>query len=737
MRNNIYPLLLLLSLITFGQSYAQETKDWTMIFFLVGADLESGSDAGTTDIAEMLSVSNTSNAHILLLTGGAEKDGWRTPRAYEIRNGQQIALDFQPPSAVMSSPANLTAFIDYAITNYPSRRQFLNMWNHGMAIRGYGHDEVADQQFTVGQVKSAIGATDFITGGSTFDLIGFDACLMATIEAQFTLKDYGEYFVGSEEEEPGHGWNYVPILEAMQANGPSFDGADLGFVVVDGFFAQAAEERTTALTLSVSDLFEIDNLVTQLEALFNRIEQEGKSRVLQQARGKSQEYSKSISDPIQSEDMVDIGDLLKKIKSQDPSLATEVDAALAAYNQTVLYERHDRARPLSTGMTMFLPHNILVDPSSAIPFISDTYTPIPFATNVENFVTNVYVPAATSDRTPPSGTSTDIDAFTGGGASTGGRGAGSNTVFSAIQVDHANDLEQVQVVLVEEFPGMPDEFIILGSTFPDTSIFVSDDQEIFGYAFDGLWLGINGFPAYISDLFEYELENEEGEVEIFTQIHIPALLNPTDSTFGRDIMITYRYDEDFNITLESIQPEAYLVDTFRIPGKERIQLQPGDVVQLTYESFNEVTDEEFFVIDDNAVITIENGNEDLMLEYAELEVGDYRIGYLLMDHSQNDTLIFDDSVFSVITDGVVESFTAGNISMYPNPANEALKINHNDFSGGTYLVRLTDVNGRQVFRGRYNQNQATVATAGLPAGLYAIELISGTKVFVDKVLIQH
>lgn len=734
--------LLLLLLVIGGilhstTGYAQDTKDWTMIVFLVGSNLESGDNAGTNDIAEMMSVPNTSNANILVLTGGANKEGWRTPKAYEIKDGEQIELDFVAPNTSMSSPENLTAFIDYSITNYPSRRQFVDMWNHGMAIRGYGHDEVSDTQFSISQVKSAIAATSFITNGGLFDLIGFDACLMATLEAQYTLKEYGEYFVASEEEEPGHGWDYQPIVEAMQANGTDFTGADLGYVVVDGFQAQAQDQSSTAITLSVSDLFEIDNLVAKLEILFNKIEEDGKSRILQQARGKSQEYAKNISSPVYSEDMVDIADLAKKIKALDPALMPEADSVLVAIGRTVLYEIHDSARPQSTGMTMYLPHNVLVDPDIANSFIAATYTPLPYATTLENFVTNVYVPAATSDNTPPSGTSTEIDGFNGGGTSSSGRSSATGGVFSAILVNHASDLEQVQVVLVEEFAGMPNEFIILGSTFPDTSIFVSEEEEIFGYEFDGLWLGINGFPAYISDLHEYELENEEGEVEIFTQIHIPALLNPTDTSIGREIMISYRYDEEFNITLESIMPESFDVNGIRIPGKERIQLEAGDVVQLTYESFNEVTDEEFFVIDDDAIIIIENGNEDLMLEYDDLAVGDYRIGYLLQDHSQNDTLIFDDNIFSVITDAVVNNFVDNNISMYPNPANVDLTIENENFTSGSYSIRLLDVNGRQVYQGQFDRQQATVPTSALPSGVYAVELIYGQKIYTDKVVISH
>jgi len=737
MRNFIYCLLslaLLLSATTVAS--AQASKEWTMIVYLVGSDLESNDGAGTTDLAEMKSVSSTSNVNIVVLTGGAKEDGWRTPKSFLIKDGVQTALNFQPVSSAMSNPQNLTKFIDWAVTNYPGEKYFLDMWNHGMAIRGYGYDEVSNGQLTVPQIKAAIAATTFIQGDKRFELIGFDACLMAAYEAQVGLKDYGEYYVASEETEPGHGWNYKPVIEAMQ-NGTVSDGYDLGVVVVDGFKAQGLAQMSGTTTLSVTDLTLMDGLTTKLETLFAKIKSDNKFRSLQQARAASQEYSKSIKKPFQSEDMVDIGDLMKKLKIKDASLAAEADSVLAQINNVVLYEHHDAGRPNSTGMTMFIPHNKLADTFETRFFIAETYKPIDFSSTVRDYVANDYFRAAVNDRSTPTGQQVDnFGGVWGGGASTGGRSSSAENI-AAIRVNHANDLEQVQVVLIEEFPGSPDEFILLGSTFPDTAVFVAADEEIFAYEFDDEWLGINGFPAYISDIHEYEVVNDAGETELFTQVHIPALLNPTDTSEGKTIMLGYRYDENFNVTMESILPESYDANGTLIPGKERINLVPGDVVQLTYESFNEVTDEQFFVIDDDAVITIENGNEDLMLEYDRLFPGEYKIGFHLEDHSRNDTLIFDSKVFTVIIDGVVENFADNNIAMYPNPASVDLTIDNRNFTGGSYKVRLLDVNGRQVYQGRFEQQRATIPTGALPNGLYAVEMIHGTKVYADKVLISR
>ncbi|TXF87622.1 T9SS type A sorting domain-containing protein [Neolewinella aurantiaca] len=739
MKHFFYLVLLLCGMLSPADAFSQDTKNWTLIVYLVGSDLESGFAAGSTDMAEMMSISNTSNVNIVVLTGAADKDGWRTPKSYLIKDGVRSELGFVAPNQqVMSSPENLTAFIDWSVSNYPATNYFLTMWNHGMSIRGYGWDDVSKEQFTIPQIATAIGSTNFIQDGNMFELIGFDACLMANLEAQLPLKDFGYFFVASEETEPGHGWDYAPIIRALQQTEFDWNGFDIGYEVVDGFIAQGiAENSGPTTTLSVTDLTALDGLRNKLELLFAKIKQEGKHRSLQKARGVAQEYAQSLTEPLQSEDVVDIGDLMKKLKAKDPSLAAEANAVLAELDQVVLYERHSTGRPNSTGMTMFIPHNKMVDTFETGFFMRETYAPLQFSDPIESYISTDYYTAVGSDNTPPTGQlDDDFGNFWRGTSGTSGRSVNENT--SAIRVNHANDLEEVRVVLVEEFPGMPDEFIILGSTFPDTSAFVAEDEEIFAYEFDGMWLGINGFPAYISDIYEYEVEDEDGNVEYFAQIQIPALLNYiNDDSLGQEIMISYRYDEDFNITMEGIIPQAYDEDGILVPGKERINLVPGDVVQLTYESFNEVTDEEFFVIDDDAYITIENGNDDLMLEYDDLFEGNYRIGFLLTDHSQNDTLIFDTKVFSVNTDGTANNFADNNISMFPNPASTELVVENGNFTGSSYLVRLIDMNGRQVFKGSYNQNRAVLQTRNLPTGLYSIELIVDGKIYADKVVLKN
>lgn len=47
------------------------------------------------------------------------------------------------------------------------------------------------------------------------DLLGMDACLMAMVEIGYLARNYAHYLVASQEVELAHGWNYLPLMQAL------------------------------------------------------------------------------------------------------------------------------------------------------------------------------------------------------------------------------------------------------------------------------------------------------------------------------------------------------------------------------------------------------------------------------------------------------------------------------------------------------------------------------------------
>src|SRR5690606_36960604 len=129
----------------------------------------------------------------------------------------------------------------------------------------------------------------------------------------------------------------------------------------------------------------------------------GKYVEFHKARAKAEEYSQSVNDPEYSEDMVDVGDLLKMIKKEIPEVGNEADAALAALKKTVVYNLKDDTRPLASGISIYVPHNVFASEDETYYILENVYDGLSFSPGIKSFIKDSYVPMALSDNTPPDG----------------------------------------------------------------------------------------------------------------------------------------------------------------------------------------------------------------------------------------------------------------------------------------------------------------------------------------------
>jgi len=81
------------------------------------------------------------------------------------------------------------------------------------------------------------------------DIVGFDACLMAMMEIAYQLKDHAEIVVGSEELEPGKGWDYEAIVKYLVAN-PTASNEDVSKEIIRSFIVSYENQTSLKVTLS-------------------------------------------------------------------------------------------------------------------------------------------------------------------------------------------------------------------------------------------------------------------------------------------------------------------------------------------------------------------------------------------------------------------------------------------------------------------------------------------------------
>ncbi len=232
----------------------------TLMVYLCGTDLESKSGMASNDLREMAQATIGKNVNVLVYTGGCKQ--WKTSgisnsvnQIYKLEDGKLRLLVKDDGSAAMTSPATLTRFINYCRANYPANRNELILWDHGGGtVSGFGYDE---KNAGAGSMTLPNVVTALRNASVTFDFIGFDACLMATLETALAMNPFADYMIASEETEPGIGWYYTNWLTSL-SNNTSMPTLEIGKQIVDDFVAVCGQKCPgQKATLSVIDLAEL------------------------------------------------------------------------------------------------------------------------------------------------------------------------------------------------------------------------------------------------------------------------------------------------------------------------------------------------------------------------------------------------------------------------------------------------------------------------------------------------
>ena len=134
------------------------------------------------------------------------------------------------------APETLVDFAVWAMTTFPAQHYALILSDHGAGWLGGWTDNAPNEGalMSVSEIDAALGEILAQTGVAQLDFLGFDACLMADVEALAGIAPHAAYAVASEETEPTMGWAYAEVLYALASN-PAMTGAELATTVVDTY----------------------------------------------------------------------------------------------------------------------------------------------------------------------------------------------------------------------------------------------------------------------------------------------------------------------------------------------------------------------------------------------------------------------------------------------------------------------------------------------------------------------
>ena len=288
----------------------------------------------------------------------------------------------------MGDIATLVDFAVWAIETYPADRYVLILSDHGAGWHGGWSDMDSGDEggLLMREIDAALGDITQQTGIDKFDLVAFDACLMAQLESFTQIAPHTRLAVASEETIPSIGMAYAGFLSALQQN-PAMSPHDLAVQMVETYIDQdlriidnpsrealvlqafsysgtttpeeVAYEFSYNITLTAVNLEALPYLNAALNSFayeMTFIEQPGVAR----ARTYAQSYYNIYGNTVPPS-FIDLGNFINLLEAEYAtlSLTTAANRVYAALDDVVIAERHGPDRPGSTGVSIYFPNSTL------------------------------------------------------------------------------------------------------------------------------------------------------------------------------------------------------------------------------------------------------------------------------------------------------------------------------------------------------------------------------------------
>ena len=607
---------------------------WAVYWYLCGSDLETNYGCATTDLNELLEVQLPENVTVVIETGGAAEwqndqvDASKLQRWVYTSDGLEL-VDEQD-TADMGDAQTLQDFLEFASENYPADKTAVTFWNHGGgSVSGAAFDELHGYDSLdlteLYQAFNAVWPAD--KKNPSLELVGFDTCLMATVDVAATFQNFDKYLVASEETEPGNGWLYSGWAGALAEN-PAMDGQELGTVICDTYYEGCQEAGTEdQTTLSLTDLTQLTPLLDAYEAfgqeaLTVAAQDPAFFAELGRAASQSENYGGNTREQGYT-NMVDLGHMAR----QSTGLLQTAGDVLNALEDCVLYRVSGPYRAESTGLSCYYSYNgdlndlygyTNVGAGQAFKYfysyeltgqLDDNGMEYISGMNYEELPQIQSLAAMGWDGMPLQVDEDGVSHLTlGPEADSILAGIG----FSLYYFDEENDI-----------------MLLLGT---DNDMNADWENGVFSDNFRGVWGGIDGHMVYMELCFEGE------DYNLYS---VPVLLN------GEPYNLQVAYD--FTTEEWSILGARQGIGEAGMSDKELRLLQPGDTLTTIWylSSYSGEDGLEAYAVEE-LTVTADTA-------FAEMELPNGRYGMVFEMRDAMDNYAYSDSVFFLCEDGKIST----------------------------------------------------------------------------------
>lgn len=336
---------------------ANAQKEWTFLVFINGHNnLSSYADM---NIIDMEKTGSTNDVNLLVEWGSTKTT--KTKRLYvqKSTNPQKVTSPtvMEMDNHDMGDYRNLVSFIDWGVKNYPAKHYFVAVWNHGsgwnkttLKPMDISFDDNTGNHITTEELGLAMSEAKKIIGHNV-DIYGSDACLMQMIEVAGEMKDSVDYFVGSQDVEPGEGWPYAPFIKKW-TDAPMSTPAQISVLLSKEYLAaySGGVYGKRSVTFAAWDMSKLDGLYASIKELGQSLRNLTNDQVKQLKTTATNAMSFTYSE------FVDLGDFVKRAKALTFGKdIAGIDKVTAGIKEVVLSTDNSSSFASATGLSIWIP----------------------------------------------------------------------------------------------------------------------------------------------------------------------------------------------------------------------------------------------------------------------------------------------------------------------------------------------------------------------------------------------
>lgn len=200
-----------------GVERARCEKPWS-VFVYMAADNNLSAYA-ESDLKELAKAGSDANIDVVVQLDRPGADGLERSIA---KKGSVQVLESVPEKDYRNEEKKLADFLKWGRARFPSRRNAVILWGHGMGwsakpardefVGGFGWNDGAKRAMSIPSLRKALLAS----GGGAWDLALSDACLMQSAEIVTELAGTARYLVGTSGIQALQGFPYAKLLALLR-----------------------------------------------------------------------------------------------------------------------------------------------------------------------------------------------------------------------------------------------------------------------------------------------------------------------------------------------------------------------------------------------------------------------------------------------------------------------------------------------------------------------------------------